>query len=93
MKFCPKCGGIMVPKREKGVSYLVCTNCGYKMKVKKEEGYKERESISEDVRTRVAVVDVGSVRALTDEERQQLKEEYYEIFLETMAGEEDSGEE
>lgn len=91
MKFCPKCGGIMVPKREKGVLYLVCTNCGYKVKVKKEEGYKEKENISEDVRSRVAVVDVGGARALTEEERQQLKEEYYEVFLETMAGEEESG--
>ena len=30
MKFCPKCGSIMMPKNVDGTRMLVCTNCGYK---------------------------------------------------------------
>ncbi len=93
MEFCPKCGGIMVPKKKKDGTYLVCSNCGYEIKVKKVEGYKSKENISEDKRLRVSVFEARSSASLTEEERQQLKEEYYEVFLETMAGEEESGEE
>lgn len=32
MKFCPKCGGIMVKEGE----YLVCKKCGYKEKIEEE---------------------------------------------------------
>ena len=33
MKFCPKCGAIMVPRRENGKIILVCPRCGYRLKV------------------------------------------------------------
>ncbi len=29
MRFCPKCGGVMVPSKEGGVVVLKCTRCGY----------------------------------------------------------------
>ena len=93
MKFCPKCGGIMVPKKKKNGLYLVCSNCGYEIKVKKSEDYKSSEKISEDKKSRVSVFEVRSSTTLTEEERQQMKEEFYEVFLETMAGEEEGGEE
>ncbi|RLG77952.1 MAG: transcription factor S [Thermoprotei archaeon] len=29
MYFCPRCGGMMLPRRSGGKSVLVCTKCGY----------------------------------------------------------------
>lgn len=88
MEFCPKCGGIMVPKKKKDGVYLVCSSCGYEIKAKKAEEYKSKENISEDKRLRVSVFETTPPTQSAEEERQQLKEEYYEVFLETMAGEE-----
>ncbi len=33
MKFCPKCGGVMVPVKQGGKVVLRCTRCGYTMEV------------------------------------------------------------
>lgn len=77
----------MLPKRKDAKLYLVCQSCGYEIKRKKLEGYAIREEISEDKRTRVSVFTVAAGGA-SEEERKQLKEEYYEIFLETMESEE-----
>lgn len=45
MKFCPKCGRILIPEKIKGKSYLVCKKCGYKEESKRKlvivSGYKE----------------------------------------------------
>ncbi|NAZ25600.1 MAG: transcription elongation factor [Thermofilum sp.] len=92
MEFCPKCGGLMVPKKEGKSLYLVCSSCGYKVKVKKTEGYSTRETVTEEKKTRVSVFDVRSV-SQAQEERQQAKEEYYEVFLETYSEAEETGEE
>jgi transcription factor S len=32
MMFCPKCGSLMVPKKEGGKKVLACTSCKYKNK-------------------------------------------------------------
>ncbi len=42
MNFCPKCGSIMVPKKENGKLFLVCTNCGYKMPFDGKVGLSEK---------------------------------------------------
>ncbi|MDI3543874.1 MAG: transcription factor [Candidatus Woesearchaeota archaeon] len=44
--FCPKCGSIMVPKKDNKNSYMVCPSCGYvekKAKVILEEGKQKKE--------------------------------------------------
>ena len=82
----------MIPKKEGKSFYLVCSSCDYKVKVKKMEGYSTRETIAEEKKTRVSVFDVKSVSQV-QEERQQAKEEYYEVFLETYSEAEESGEE
>ena len=33
MKFCPKCGGLMYPRKENGKSVLICRSCGYKLEL------------------------------------------------------------
>ncbi len=86
MEFCPKCGGLMLPRRRGGEVYLVCQSCGYEMRAKRLEGYAAKEEIAEEKRTRVSVFTATS-RGVSEEERRQLKEEYYEVFLETMEGE------
>ncbi len=80
----------MIPKKKEDGKYLVCTKCGYTKKVKKAEGYKTKEDVSEDKKLRVSVFDITPTSAEVSEERQQLREEYYEVFLETMAEEESS---
>ncbi|HDI02656.1 MAG TPA: transcription factor S [Candidatus Aenigmarchaeota archaeon] len=44
MKFCPKCEGIMMPKKEKNKVILVCRSCGYKM-TSQTKGYNLKEKI------------------------------------------------
>lgn len=49
MEFCPKCGGMFVPKKEEEKTQLVCHNCGYVAKEGEVEGYKlVKEAESED---------------------------------------------
>ncbi|MGB9708804.1 MAG: DNA-directed RNA polymerase subunit M [Infirmifilum sp.] len=81
----------MVPKKKKDGVYLVCPNCGYEVKAKDTKGYSTRESVSEEKKTKVSVFDVKGARA-DEEERSQLRE-IYEVFLETLAEEEETGEE
>ncbi len=37
MKFCPKCGTIMVPRREGGKAILHCPRCGYKIEAQSDK--------------------------------------------------------
>ncbi len=37
VEFCPKCGSMMIPKKVKGRTILVCTSCGYVKKVTNSE--------------------------------------------------------
>lgn len=91
MEFCPKCGSLMIPKKKHDGLYLVCTSCGYEVKAKDARGYSTRESVSEEKKTKVSVFEVGGARA-DEEERSQLRE-IYEVFLETLAEEEEGSEE
>ncbi len=45
VKFCPKCGSIMLPDRKKGV--FVCRNCGYEEPIDPEDakGYKMTQKV------------------------------------------------
>ena len=45
MEFCPKCGGIMIPNGD----VLVCSRCGYKRKIGKEEKEKVEKMLEEKV--------------------------------------------
>lgn len=44
MKFCPKCGSIMFPKKTKGKTVFVCKKCGY------EEEIKDKVTVKEEVK-------------------------------------------
>ncbi len=88
MKFCPKCGGPMVPvKKGENKIILKCQRCGYEMPAPKEiiESYravhktrKEEKIISTKV---IAKVEKSAV---SKEDIEQAKEEYYELVLDQI---------
>jgi len=45
MKFCPKCKGILLPKKEDNKTFLYCPKCGYK---EESEGFKLQSKSKED---------------------------------------------
>ncbi len=55
MLFCPKCGGVLVPKNEKNEKKMVCTRCGSE--------YKLREDLNliEKVSKGTGVIDVSEL--------------------------------
>jgi len=89
LKFCPKCGGIMVPLKDKeeGKVYLVCRNCGYRVEASPEDlkRYRGREGVSEEAKVLTTkTLARPLVRRNRKEELEQAKEEYYEFVLEQM---------
>ncbi|HDH07243.1 MAG TPA: DNA-directed RNA polymerase subunit M [Thermoproteales archaeon] len=93
VEFCPRCETVLVPVRENGKVFLVCRRCGFRKEAKSSTSYKTTIKVSEEKHARTAVIE--ETYELSQEERERQKEllkEYYEVFLETMAGEEESGE-
>ena len=41
MIFCPKCGALLIPKKEGSKSIMACSKCSFKNKEKSEETIKE----------------------------------------------------
>mgnify|MGYP006415958575 CR=1 FL=1 len=60
--FCPKCGSIMMPKKEKGKSVMTC-GCGYTNK--KAEKLEIKEEIT-DIKEIVAIEEEPEIYPLTD---------------------------
>jgi len=88
VEFCPKCGSLLVPKKEHNKVILFCSRCGYSKKVKEISGYKSIEKIPEKKKSRIAVVEKKSIDKKKVEEEQELLKEYYEVLLTTMEQEE-----
>ncbi|MGB9725658.1 MAG: transcription factor S [Fervidicoccaceae archaeon] len=58
MKFCPKCGTLMQPRRINGINYLVCPKCGYKEEVSSSQPtYKVANKIKHTVREKSIVIE------------------------------------
>ncbi|WP_170166191.1 zf-TFIIB domain-containing protein [Sulfodiicoccus acidiphilus] len=97
MKFCPKCGGAMVPVKRDGKELLRCTKCKYEEEMKKESKKEyvvtETKNKSEKVLTTSLVSD-KSGRKREEEELEQEREEYYrEIGLDLLRDELEGNEE
>ena len=58
VKFCPKCGHILVVKEIKGKKYLTCPKCGYKEKLRSSKEVTVREKVQAE-RKRVVVLSKG----------------------------------
>ena len=98
MEFCPKCGGIMIPSKSNNITILKCSKCGFEKKIaskKADEAYKINKQIDRSLRTKTTSRISESPHGLSrsKDEIEQEKEEYYEIFLDLVREEEESGEE
>ncbi len=91
MKFCPKCGTMMVPVRKGKKTILKCPKCGYEEELHTNtKDYKiEIKETTQKVRT-TSVVSEEEEKKRTKEELEQEKEEFYEVFLDLMSEEEGS---
>ena len=82
-----------MPAKIEGKQYLQCTKCGYKEKVgKKKEGYTITEKV--DKRNKVKTTSIISHHkgvTVSEEERQQRLEEYYEVALDLIQEEFEGG--
>lgn len=87
MKFCPKCGSVMIPRKQEGEPVLVCQGCGYSMKAGETELTKHYRGFEKAGKGKVLTtktVSKESGKKLTKEELEQAREEYYEFVLEQM---------
>lgn len=80
VKFCPRCGSIMVPVKKESKVVLKCNKCGFETS-EKEKKYGLTYQVESTKRVATAVASEAKERKLTPEEREMLNE-YYEIFLE-----------
>ena len=87
MRFCPKCGGIMLPVKEEGKVVLRCQRCGYVIIPDKKEleTYKNVAKPGEKAKVISTKVVSKARRARANkEELEQAREDYYEFVLEQI---------
>jgi len=63
MKFCPKCGTLMRPKRKNGKVVLVCPKCGYE-ESGSSGGYKVKSKIKHTPKEKTIVIEGESLETL-----------------------------
>ncbi len=98
MRFCPRCGSLMVPaSREGELVVLRCTRCGHESRARPVElqGYTlaSRSPAEERTITTSHVSEARRRPAKTMEEWEQEREEYREILLEQLQEELEGAEE
>ncbi|EZQ11038.1 DNA-directed RNA polymerase subunit M [Candidatus Acidianus copahuensis] len=96
MKFCPKCGGILMPTKKDGKTILKCRKCGYEeeMDNKAKKEYQIKESTKNEKVLTTSIVSEKEGRKRDEEEWEQEREEYYkEIGLELLRDEFEGNEE
>jgi len=57
LKFCPKCGSLMIPRVRNGRKELYCPKCGYTEPLEGESPYKIKVKIKHSPKERLVVVD------------------------------------
>jgi DNA-directed RNA polymerase subunit M len=81
MEFCPKCGGMLMPKKSGRKSMLVCQRCGRKMKLKVPTSYKISEK-GKEVKKIAVIVDKKKKKKPIAREYESEGIEYYEELFE-----------
>ncbi|BCU67341.1 hypothetical protein HS7_07780 [Sulfolobales archaeon HS-7] len=95
MKFCPKCGGFMVPYKKEDKEYLRCTKCKYEMQIsnKDKRDYNISENKSKNKILTTSLVSETNARENKDELEQEREEYYREVGLELLRDELEGDEE
>ncbi|MCX8195888.1 MAG: transcription elongation factor [Acidilobaceae archaeon] len=85
MRFCPRCGSVVVPVKKGDELFSRCTRCGYeeKLEVAKEE-YKSTIKAREKVITTKVISKSKGIDVKREEELEQAKDSYYEIVLDQI---------
>ncbi len=85
MKFCPKCGGVMVPVKKGDKIVLKCKVCGYEEPASEEvlKKYRVRSKGGERVFTTKVISKAVKTEA-GKEELEQAREEFYELVLDQL---------
>ncbi|MEM1628360.1 MAG: DNA-directed RNA polymerase subunit M [Desulfurococcaceae archaeon] len=86
VRFCPRCGSLLVPFKKEGNIYLKCSKCGYETK-SGGTTYGMKYQVESSKRVSTAKATEAREAKLSPEEREMLQE-YYEVFLEEFAQEE-----
>ncbi len=60
MEFCPKCGSLMLPRRENDEVVLACPRCGYSKKARSD--YRHSQVVTKRKEGRTVIVDEGASR-------------------------------
>jgi DNA-directed RNA polymerase subunit M len=92
LEFCPKCGKLLLPKKEGRKTLLKCKNCGASYQPKDLEAYKLKVALPPGSKERLIVVEEKVRRKgleLTEDERV----EAYRQALDYYQGEEETPEE
>jgi len=87
LKFCPKCGAMMVPVKKDDDTILRCHVCGYEERASKETLEKYKSVAKPDKKAKVVstgMVSKASKAGGAKEEIEQAKDDYYELVLEQM---------
>jgi len=91
MRFCPKCGGLLVPHRKENMVVLKCSKCGYEVQ---HQSARYTISAQQSKVYTTSVVSEEKKSSRKKEELEQEREEYYkELFMELLREEEYGGEE
>lgn len=82
MEFCDKCGSMLKPVRDEKTTMLVCPKCGPKGKMTKtkQKNYTIIRKIPHSEKEKLEVTEMRKLRALTDEEREELEDSYGDML-------------
>lgn len=62
VKFCPRCGAMMIMRKRGGKIYYICPRCGYKEEARRDDALKHsvRVKIKHTEKEKTIIVDAGS---------------------------------
>ncbi|WXG46048.1 MAG: hypothetical protein WED05_05200 [Candidatus Atabeyarchaeum deiterrae] len=92
LEFCPKCGKLLLPRKEGKSITMKCKGCGATYKPKDLDAYKLKVMIPPKAKERLVVVE-GGVRKKGTELTEDERVEAYRQALDYYQGEEETGEE
>ena len=79
MKFCPHCGGLLLPKQENGKFYLKCRECDYIEEVTAEEieadpDYKLHFKVKHSPREKIIVIEESENTRKEEQDEDEMEE-------------------